>query len=218
MSSNALNVTPELLAYVRRVGVREPDVLRRLREETARLPQAQMQIAPEQGAFLALLMRLMGARRTLEVGTFTGYSSTWVALALPDDGRIVCCDVSREWTDVASRSWADAGVADKITLRLGPATETLRSLLADGEAGGFDFAFIDANKNDYDAYYEACLRLVRPGGLIVLDNTLRDGRVLDPQNDDDRAIAALNEKIIGDERVDVAMLPMVDGLTLVIVR
>jgi caffeoyl-CoA O-methyltransferase len=218
MSNKALNVTSELLDYVRRVGVREPDVLRRLREETSRLPMANMQIAPEQGALMSLLVRLMGARRTLEVGTFTGYSSTCVALALPDDGQIVCCDVSQEWTDVARRAWADAGVAAKVSLRLAPATETLEKMLADGEAGSFDFAFIDANKRDYPAYYEACLRLVRRGGLIMLDNTLRDGRVLEPQNEDDRAIAALNEQIATDERVDVAMLPMIDGLTLALVR
>jgi caffeoyl-CoA O-methyltransferase len=218
MSNKALNVTSELLDYVRRVGVREPDVLRRLREETSRLPMANMQIAPEQGALMSLLVRLMGARRTLEVGTFTGYSSTCVALALPDDGQIVCCDVSQEWTGVARRAWADAGVAAKVSLRLAPATETLEKMLADGEAGSFDFAFIDANKRDYPAYYEACLRLVRRGGLIMLDNTLRDGRVLEPQNEDDRAIAALNEQIATDERVDVAMLPMIDGLTLALVR
>lgn len=218
MSDKALKVTPELLAYVRRVGLREPDVLRRLREETALLPMAQMQIAPEQGALMSLLVQMSGAKRTLEIGTFTGYSSTCVALALPDDGRIVCCDVSREWTDVAQRYWADAGVAGKISLRLGPAIDTLDSMLADGEAGSFDFAFIDANKRDYGAYYEACLRLVRRGGLIALDNTLRAGRVLDPQDEDDRAIAALNEQIAVDERVEVAMLAMIDGLTLVLVR
>lgn len=218
MSDKALKVTPELLAYVRRIGLREPDVLRRLREETALLPMSNMQIAPEQGALLSLLVQLIGARRTLEVGTFTGYSSTWVALALPDDGRIVCCDVSREWTDVAQRYWADAGVAGKISLRLAPAGETLESLLADGEAGSFDFAFIDANKRDYPVYYEACLRLVRRGGLIMLDNTLRAGRVLEPQDEDDRAMAALNEQIATDERVEHVMLPMIDGLTLVLVR
>ena len=218
MSDKALKTTPELLAYVRRVGVREPDVLRRLREETSPLPMSQMQIAPEQGALMSLLVRLIGAKRTLEIGTFTGYSSTCVALALPDDGRMVCCDVSREWTDVAQRYWADAGVAGKISLRLAPAGETLEQMLADGETGSFDFAFIDANKRDYPAYYEACLRLVRRGGLIMLDNTLRDGRVLDPRDEDDRAIAALNEQIATDERVDVAMLPMIDGITLVLVR
>lgn len=218
MSSTGLQMTPELLAYVRRVGVREPDLLRRLREETAKLPQAQMQIAPEQGALLGLLVRLIGARGTLEIGTFTGYSSLSIALALPDDGRVVCCDISREWTDVARRYWTDAGVAGKISLQLGPATETLTAMLAHGDAGSFDFAFIDANKNDYDAYYEACLRLVRRNGLIALDNTLRAGRVLNPQDDDTRAIAELNEKIIADERVDVAMLPMLDGLTFVFVR
>jgi caffeoyl-CoA O-methyltransferase len=167
---------------------------------------------------MSVLVQVSGAKRALEIGTFTGYSSTCVALALPDDGHIVCCDVSREWTDVAQRYWADAGVAGKISLRLGPAIDTLDSMLADGEAGSFDFAFIDANKRDYGAYYEACLRLVRRGGLIALDNTLRAGRVLDPQDEDDRAIAALNEQIAVDERVEVAMLAMIDGLTLVLVR
>ena len=218
MSSEPLRATPELIEYVRRVGVREPEVLARLREETQRMPDASMQIAPEQGALFALLVRLIGARRALEIGTFTGYSSTVVALALPDDGRMVCCDVSREWTDVARRAWVDAGVSDKIELRLGPATETLDAMLAAGEAGSFDFAFIDANKADYPAYYEAALRLVRRGGLIAIDNTLRAGRVLDPQDEDTRVIAALNEQIAVDERVDVAMIPMSDGLTLVAVR
>ena len=218
MSSEPLRATPELIEYVRRVGVREPEVLARLREETQRMPDASMQIAPEQGALFALLVRLIGARRALEIGTFTGYSSTVVALALPDDGRMVCCDVSREWTDVARRAWADAGVSDKIELRLGPATETLDAMLAAGEAGSFDFAFIDANKADYPAYYEAALRLVRRGGLIAIDNTLRAGRVLDPQDEDTRVIAALNEQIAVDERVEVAMIPMSDGLTLVAVR
>jgi caffeoyl-CoA O-methyltransferase len=218
MSSKGLTMTPELLAYVRRVGVREPEILARLRTETQRMPNAQMQISPEQGAFMALLVRLMGARRTLEIGTFTGYSSLCVALALPDDGRITCCDVSREWTDVARRYWTDAGVADKISLRLGPATETLHALLAEGEAGAYDFAFIDANKADYPAYYEAALKLVRRGGLIAIDNVLRSGHVLDPDDDDTRVIAALNEKIATDERVDLAMTPIADGLTLVLVR
>ena len=218
MSSEPLRATPELIEYVRRVGVREPEVLARLREETQRMPDASMQIAPEQGALFGLLVRLIGARRALEIGTVTGYSSTVVALALPDDGHMVCCDVSREWTDVARRAWADAGVSDKIELRLGPATETLDAMLAAGEAGSFDFAFIDANKADYPAYYEAALRLVRSGGLIAIDNTLRAGRVLDPQDEDTRVIAALNEQIALDERVDVAMIPMSDGLTLVAVR
>jgi caffeoyl-CoA O-methyltransferase len=196
--------------------VREPDVLRRLREETAPLPHAQMQISPEQGAFMSVLVKAIGARRCLEVGTFTGYSSTVVALAIPDDGHLTCCDVSVEWTDVARRYWTDAGVAHKIDLRIGPAVQTLKTL----EEGSFDFAFIDADKPGYDAYYERALRLVRPGGLIAIDNVLWSGRVADDADQDERTVAirALNDKIATDERVDVAMVPIGDGMTLAFVR
>ena len=216
MANRTIDLTEELVAYVRRVGVREHPVLARLREETAPLPMAQMQIAPEQGAFMALLVKLLGARQVLEIGTFTGYSSTAMALALPADGRIVCCDVSREWTDMARRAWADAGVADRVDLRLAPASETLATL----DDGSFDMAFIDADKTGYDAYFEGCLRVVRPGGLILIDNTLQGGRVADSSADDDnvRAIRALNDKIAGDERVDAVLLPLADGLTLARVR
>lgn len=216
MSNRTIEMTEEVVEYVRRVGVREHPVLARLRKETAPLPMAQMQIGPEQGAFMALLVKLLGARQVLEIGTFTGYSSTAMALALPADGRIVCCDVSREWTDVAQRAWADAGVADRVDLRLAPASETLATLDDDS----FDMAFIDADKIGYDAYYEGCLRVVRPGGLILMDNTLQGGRVADPSADDDnvRAIRALNDKIAGDERVDAVLLPLADGLTLARVR
>jgi predicted O-methyltransferase YrrM len=213
MANKTLGLSDELAAYVVDVGAREPDVLARLREETTALPQRDMQVAPEQGAFLALLAELVGARRCIEVGTFTGYSSTAVALALPDDGRLVCCDVSEEWTSVARKYWREAGVADKIDLRLAPATETLDQLLADGE-GSYDFAFVDADKSGYDAYYERLLRLVRPGGLIVLDNMLRRGEVLDPDDDDTRAIAALNQKLATDERITLCLLPVADGVTL----
>jgi predicted O-methyltransferase YrrM len=216
MARGTLNLTEELEAYVRRVGVREPEVLARLREETAQLPNAQMQISPEQGAFMEMLVRLIGARRCLEVGTFTGYSSTVVALALPTDGSIVCCDVSTEWTEIARRYWADAGVADKIDLRIGPAVETLKTL----QPASFDFAFIDADKPGYDAYYESALRLVRPGGLIAIDNVLWGGRVIDDADQDERtlAIRTLNEKVATDERVDIALLPIGDGMTLARVR
>ena len=216
VSNRTINLTDEVVDYVRRVGVREHPALARLREETAPMPMAQMQIAPEQGAFMALLVKLIGARQILEIGTFTGYSSTAMALALPDDGRIVCCDVSREWTDVARRAWADAGVADRIELRLAPATETLATLDDDS----FDLAFIDADKPGYDAYYEGCLRVVRSGGLILLDNTLQNGRVADPSADDEnvQAIRALNDKIADDERVDAVLLPLADGLTMARVR
>jgi O-methyltransferase len=216
MSSRALPLTDALLEYVRSAGVREHPVLAELREETQRMPQASMQIAPEQGEFMALLVRLTDARAVLEIGTFTGYSSTAMALALPPEGRLVCLDVSREWTDRARRAWADAGVDDRVELRIGPAVESLREL----EDDSVDLAFIDADKTGYDAYYEGCLRVVRSGGLIVIDNTLQNGRVADASADDDnvRAIRALNAKIHGDARVDAVLLPLADGVTLVRIR
>jgi len=216
MSSRALNLTDDLLDYIRRVGLREHPVLADLRAETQRMPNASMQIAPEQGAFMALLVRLTGARRVLEIGTFTGYSSTAMALALPEDGQLVCLDVSREWTDRARQAWADAGVADRVELRIGPAVESLAQLSDDS----FDLAFIDADKTGYDTYYTGCLRVVRPGGLILIDNVLQSGRVTDPAADDEnvRAIRALNERIHADERVDLVLLPLADGLTMARVR
>ena len=216
MANKTIGISDELAAYVLQVGTREPDVLARLREETAAIPQHGMQIAPEQGAFLAMLVELIGARRCIEVGTFTGYSSTAVALALPDDGQIVCCDVSEEWTALARKYWSEAGVADKIDLRIAPAAETLDQLLAAGEEGAFDFAFIDADKAAYDGYYERLLRLVRPGGLIALDNTLWSGKVLDADADDEdtQALRALNAKLADDERVTLCLLPVADGVTL----
>ena len=216
MTSRPLTLTQDLIAYVRRVGVREHPVLAQLREEAATMPQASMQIGSDQGAFMALLVQLTGARRILEIGTFTGYSSTAMALALPPDGRITCLDVSREWTDRARRAWTDAGVADRVELRMGPAVESLAEL-ADGS---FDLAFIDADKTGYDAYYTGCLRVVRPGGLILIDNVLQSGRVIDPAADDQNvlAIRALNERIAADERVDIVLLPLADGLTMARVR
>jgi caffeoyl-CoA O-methyltransferase len=216
MANTTIGISDELAAYVVEVGTREPDVLGRLREETAAIPQHDMQIAPEEGAFLALLVELIGARRCIEVGTFTGYSSTAIALALPSDGQLICCDVSSEWTALASRYWDEAGVAGKIDLRIAPAAQTLDGLLADGEEEAFDFAFIDADKAGYDGYYEQLLRLVRPGGLIALDNTLWDGAVLDEDADDEdtRALQALNMKLAGDERITVCLLPVADGVTL----
>ena len=213
-------LSDEIRSYLQRVGVREHPALARLREENRNHPRGSMQVDPDEGALLGLLVRLLGARRVLEVGTFTGYSSTSMALALPPDGRIVCCDVSREWTDVARGVWADAGVAGRVDLRLGPAVETLDAMLAAGEEGSFDMAFIDANKADYDAYYERALRLVRAGGLIAIDNVLWSGRVADPsvQDEDTNAIRALNEKVATDERVDPVMLTLRDGLTLALVR
>ncbi|HEX5579504.1 MAG TPA: class I SAM-dependent methyltransferase, partial [Candidatus Limnocylindria bacterium] len=191
-----------------------------LRDRTAPLENARMQISPDEGAFLQMLVRLLPAGRILEVGTFTGYSSTAMALAQDEDGRIVCCDVSKEWTDIAREAWTDAGVADRIELRLAPAVETLDALLADGRASSFDLAFIDADKANYDNYYERALQLVRPGGLIAIDNVLWSGRVVDEsdQEADTQSIRALNDKIAVDERVDVAMTPVADGVTLARVR
>jgi predicted O-methyltransferase YrrM len=215
MSNKTIGISEELQAYVVAVGAREPELLARLRAETAALPEHGMQISADEGAFLAMLVELTGARRCLEVGTFTGYSSTAVALALPDDGRITCCDVSEEWTSVARRYWAEAGVAGKIDLRIAPAAETLDALLAEGAS--YDFAFVDADKTGYDGYYDRLMRLVRPGGLIAFDNTLWGGRVLDPDPDDadTRAIQALNTRLAGDERVSVCLVPVADGVTLV---
>jgi caffeoyl-CoA O-methyltransferase len=220
MTNKTIGISDELAKYVVDVGAREPDVLARLRAETAAMPNHRMQIAPEQGAFLALLVQLVGARRCIEVGTFTGYSSTAVALALPEDGRLLCCDVSEEWTSVARRYWDEAGVADKVELRVAPATETLDQLLAQGEEAAYDFAFVDADKAGYDGYYERLLRLVRPGGLIALDNTLWGGRVLETDADDEdtRAIRALNAKLADDERVSLSLVPMADGVTLALRR
>ncbi len=216
MSTVQTGVAEDLAQYIRSVTLREPEILKRLREETSKLPNAMMQIGPEQGQFMGMLMRLLGAKLTLEVGVFTGYSSTAVALALPDDGRIVACDVSEEYTSIARRYWREAGVEHKIGLRLAPAVETLDGLLAEGKSGAFDFAFIDADKENYDRYYERALKLLRPGGLIAVDNVLWHGKVLDPsvQDADTRAIRALNEKLHGDERIMVSLLPIGDGLTL----
>lgn len=209
-------LTDELYDYLLRVSVREPDVLRELREETSTMERAQMQIGPEQGQFMALLVELIGARNTLEIGTFTDYSALAVALALPDDGKVVACDVSEEWTSVGRRYWAKAGVAKKIDLRLAPAVETLERLLADGRRDAFDFAFIDADKESYDAYYERCLQLVRPGGVIAVDNVLWSGKVIDPSvtDADTEAIRRFNAKLASDERVSLSLVPIGDGLTL----
>ncbi len=216
MATRTLDLTDDLIGYVRRLGVREHPALARLRERTAPMPMSQMQIGSEQGAFMGLLVKLIGAKRILEIGTFTGYSSTAMALALADDGRIMCLDVSREWTDVAREAWADAGVADKVDLRLAPATETLPTLDDDS----FDMAFIDADKPGYDTYYEETLRVVRSGGLILIDNVLWSGEVADPSNNDENTtiMRALNEKVAADERVDHVLLPIGDGLTLARVR
>jgi predicted O-methyltransferase YrrM len=214
MSRSSLGLSDALNEYLRDAGVREPPVLAELRKETAKLPSAQMQISSEQGAFLAMLVRLIGARRCIEVGVFTGYSSTAVALALPADGRIVACDVSEEWTAMARRAWKSAGVAEKIDLRLAPATATLAGMR--GETGTYDFAFIDADKENYESYYELCLGLLRAGGLIAVDNTLWGGSVIDPRDtrEPTLAIRAFNAARREDQRVDLSMLPVGDGITL----
>jgi predicted O-methyltransferase YrrM len=206
----------KLYEYFTSVSVREPAVLGRLRVETEALPMGGMQSPPEHGQFLGLLVQLMGARRTLEVGVFTGYSSLAVALALPNDGRIVACDVSEEYTSIARRYWKEAGVDHMIDLHLKPALETLQELIAQRQHGRFDFAFIDADKANYDSYYERSLELVRPGGLIAIDNVLWHGKVIDPDaNDADTlAIRALNKKLLGDSRINLSMVPISDGLTL----
>lgn len=216
MSRHPTAITPELHAYLTSVTLREHPVLRRCREETATHPRAGMQISAEQGQLMRLLVELTGARRCLEVGVFTGYSSLSVALALPADGRIVACDVSEEYTSLARGYWREAGVEDRIDLRLGPATQTLEQLVRDGAGWTFDFAFIDADKTNYDAYYEAALQLLRPGGLLALDNTLWGGRVADPAaNDaDTAALKRLNAKIAADERVTTSLVTIGDGLTL----
>lgn len=216
MSNRTLCITPQLYEYMITVSLREPELLRQLRAETARDEMACMQIAPEQGQFMALLIHLLGARKALEIGVYTGYSALCTALALPDRGRLVACDTSREWTDVARRYWEKAGVSHKIDLRLAPADETLADLLTAGEAGTFDFAFIDADKTGYDHYYEECLKLIRPGGLIAIDNVLWDGSVADPAANDAETIAirTLNEKIHKDRRVEISLVPIADGLTL----
>ncbi len=218
--SRQITLTDQLLAYLHKVSLREAEPLRRLREETARLPMAGMQISPDQGQFMALLVRLLGARRCLEIGTFTGYSSLAVALALPAEGRVVCCDVSEEYTAVARRAWAAAGVAEKIELHIAPARATLDKLRVAGQRGRFDFAFIDADKENYDVYYEASLELVRQGGLIAIDNVLWSGAVADPKkrDADTEALRALNLKLRDDQRVDISMLPIGDGLTLARIR
>lgn len=209
-------MTDRLYEYVLSVSLREPEALRQLREETSRLSEAEWQIAPEQGPFLAMLVQLMGARQCLEVGTFTGYSAAWVAGVLPADGKIICCDVNESYAAIARKYWALAGVSARIDLRLAPALDTLTRLLAEGRAGSFDYAFIDADKANYDVYYEKCLELIRSGGLIAVDNTLWDGKVADPSatDEDTAGIRRLNAKLFTDTRVSLSFLPFADGLTL----
>ena len=216
MIKQTLGLEQSLYDYLLSVSLREPTILTQLRQETAQMPRSIMQISPEQGQFMALLVKLIGAKKTLEVGVFTGYSSLVVALALPADGKIVACDVSEEYTSVARRYWQQAGVADKIDLHIAPALETLDNLLTTGEAGTFDFAFIDADKSNYDNYYEQCLELIRPGGLIAIDNVLWSGKVADTEIQDNQTnkIRALNRKLHEDSRITLSLVPIADGLTL----
>ncbi|MEH2353393.1 class I SAM-dependent methyltransferase [Nostoc sp.] len=220
MPKQSIGLDNQLYNYLLSVSLREPEILEKLRQETANHPRSGMQISPEQGQFMSLLVQLIGAKKTLEVGVFTGYSSLSVALALPTDGKIIACDVSEEFTAIARRYWQEAGVADKIDLQLAPALETLDRLLATGQAETFDFAFIDADKENYDGYYERSLQLVRPGGLIAIDNVLWSGQVADEQNQDEstQAIRALNEKLHHDERITLSLVPIADGLTLAVKR
>lgn len=220
MSNTSFLVPARLYDYLLEQSLREPPILAQLRKETAELPQAMMQIAPEQGQFMALLVQLMEARKTLDIGVFTGYSSLAVGLALPPGGRVIGCDINDDWASIAKRYWALAGLSDRIELRLGPAIASLDKLIAEGQAGSFDFAFIDADKTSYLNYYERCLALVRPGGLILVDNVFRNGQVVDPPDDDadTRAIHAFNQYVAADSRVSISMLPVADGLTLAFKR
>lgn len=220
MSNRTLTLNDALYDYLLSHSVQEPDILADLRRETAQHPMAQMQIAPEQGQLMALLVQLMGAKRALEVGVFTGYSALRVALALPADGTLVACDVSEDYTAIARRYWEQAGVCHKIDLRLAPAAETLAQLLAEGQADSFDFAFIDADKRGYPTYYEQALQLVRPGGLIAIDNVLWSGRVADPAVTDNRTeiLRQFNQRLYEDDRVVLSLVPIADGLTLALKR
>jgi predicted O-methyltransferase YrrM len=216
MSDRRLIITDEVYRYVLEHSVREAPVLARLRQATAGMPNAKMQIGPEQGQFMALLARLIGAKRCIEIGVYTGYSSLAVALALPDDACILACDVNEEWTAIARQFWREAGVSHKVDLRLKPALSTLDELIAGGGSGRYDFVFIDADKPAYDAYYERSLALLRPGGLILLDNVLWSGSVADPKTEDEdaRLFQALNDKLHRDERIDLSLLPIGDGVAL----
>ena len=220
MSRSSMGLDERLHAYMLSVSRGEPEALRRLREETARRDDAEMQIAPEQARLMALLVKAIGARRTLELGVFTGYSAASVALALPEGGRVVACEVDPEVAEIARGWWREIGIEDRIDLRVAPALETLDALLAGGEAGAFDFAFIDADKREYLDYWERCVQLVRPGGLIAVDNVFRRGTVADPTDADPYAVAtrAFNARVRDDDRVDLAIVPIADGVTLALVR
>ena len=220
MARRTINLDNRLYHYIADVSLREPELLTRLRDETAKMPGARMQIAPEQGQFMAMLVRLLGVTQALEVGVFTGYSSLSVALAMPPEGEVVALDIDPEATAVARRYWAEAGVAERIDLRVGPALESLDRLLDEGRQGRFDFAFIDADKENYEGYYERALELLRPGGVVAVDNVLWGGRVADPNNHDPATVAlrAFNLARATDGRIDLSLLPIADGLTLGVKR
>lgn len=216
MSNRTINLDDRLYQYLLDYSLRETDLMRELREVTAQQEMSRMQIAPEQGQFMALLVELMGAERVIEIGTFTGYSALCMAQAMPENGALICCDVCSEWTNIGRQFWERAGVADRIDLRIAPALETLDTLIEDGNAGEFDMAFIDADKTNYLEYFERCLDLLRPGGLIMFDNTLWSGAVADPEDHDDdtEALRELNDALHRDERVTISLVPIGDGLTL----
>ncbi len=216
MSTRSIGLDDDLYKYLISVSLREPALFTRLRRETEALPEAMMQISPEQGQFMQLLVKLTGTKNALEIGTFTGYSALAVATVLPENGRLIACDISESYTSVGRPYWDEAGVTDKIDLRIGPAVATLDSLIAEGSEASFDFAFIDADKTNYANYYERCLKLLRPGGLIAIDNVLWDGAVVNPKDisADTQAIRALNDALKNDERIDLSLVPIGDGLTL----
>ncbi|MEA5617776.1 class I SAM-dependent methyltransferase [Cronbergia sp. UHCC 0137] len=218
MAKQTIGLEQNLYDYLLSVSLREPEILTQLRQETAQLPNSGMQISPEQGQFMSLLVTLTRAKKTLDIGVFTGYSSLVVALSLPPEGKIVACDVSEEYTSIARRYWQQAGVADKIELHIAPALETLDQLLAAGEAETFDFAFIDADKGNYPNYYERSLQLIQPGGLIAIDNVLWSGKVADPEIQDNQTnkIRAFNQKLHQDSRITLSLVPIADGLTLAV--
>ena len=216
MANRTLDLSEELYNYLLTHSLREPELLAELRHETSQLEMGIMQISPEQGQFMSLLVKILGVRRAIEIGVFTGYSSLSVAMALPDDGELIVCDTNEEWTSIARRYWERAGLSDKVKLKIAPATETLDELVATGQSGQFDFAFIDADKTNYKNYYERCLKLIRPGGVIAIDNVLWSGAVADESDnsEDTIAIRELNDFIHHDDRVELSMLPIGDGLTL----
>ena len=220
MSKQTTGLEQTLADYIQSISFREPAILRQLREETAKLSMARMQISPEQGQLMALLVQLMGAKKTLEIGVFTGYSALAVALALPDDGKMIACEISEEYMAIAKDFWERAGVSEKIDLRIAPALETLEKLITEGETGSFDLAFIDADKRNYENYYERALILLRPGGLILIDNVLWSGKVTDPTITDKQtqAIREFNQKLHQDSRISLSLISITDGLTLALKR